>query len=227
FISFPALLLVGLPPIVANATNNTAMWLGTLSSVGGYREELAGNRRRSIPLLAIGLVGGVLGAILLLVTPETIFTRLIPYLLLFATLVFAASDRLRHSAGASESAVGQLRHGLFLYVGVLAVAIYGGYFGAGFGILILALFSLAGWGDVHRMNALKSLMAACVNGVAVIPFAIDGKIAWEEAAVVSIGAILGGYFGARLARRVEPLYVRRFVIVVGIALTLIFFVHRA
>jgi uncharacterized membrane protein YfcA len=225
FISFPALLLVGLPPIVANATNNTAMWFGTLSSAGGYREELSSDRRRVVPLAVLAAGGGALGALLLLATPEATFTRLIPYLLLFATLLFAGSDWLRRAAG--RATTDTPRFSVPVLVALFGAAVYGGYFGAGLGILLLALFALTGWNDVHRMNGLKAVLSAFVNGVAVIPFAIAGKIAWSEALVVSAGAILGGYFGARLARRVDPRYVRVFVVVVGIVLTVTFFVRSA
>lgn len=225
FVSFPALLFLGLPPIVANATNNTAMWLGTLSSVGGYREEFGERRRRFAPVLAVATVGGALGAVLLLVTPEATFTRLIPYLLLFATVVFAASDRLRGLAGRSGSA--DDRPSGRLYAPLFAVAIYGGYFGAGIGILILALFALAGWSEIHRMNAVKVLLATFINGIAVVPFALAGKIAWGVALVVAVGAVAGGYFGARIARRIDPHVIRNTVTAVGAAMTLYFFVRTS
>ncbi len=173
FISFPALLYVGLPPIVANATNNTAMWLGTLSSVGGYRDEFGGRRRRFVPALFVGAAGGIVGAVLLLVTPEATFTRMIPYLLLFATVVFAASDWLRRLGRSTGTPAGDVTTRLL--APLFFVSIYGGYFGAGMGILILALLAVAGWTEIHRMNALKVLLAACVNGVAVVPFAVAGR----------------------------------------------------
>jgi uncharacterized membrane protein YfcA len=225
FISFPALLFLGLPPIVANATNNTAMWLGTLSSVGGYRDELGARRRRFIPVLLVATIGGAAGAVLLLATPEQTFTRLIPYLLLFATLIFAASDRLRPSAGRAASPDAGVSPRL--YLPLFAVAVYGGYFGAGIGILILALLAVAGWSEIHRMNAVKVLFATCISGVAVIPFALAGKIAWGTAAVVAVGAIAGGYFGARIALRTHPRLVRVFVIAVGAVMTAYFFVKTA
>jgi len=220
FVSFPVLLLLGLPPIVANATNNTAMWLGTLSSVGGYREELAGVRRL-LPALGVSLAGSVIGAVLLLETPEPTFVRLIPWLLLFATVVFAASGRISkpHSSQAPEPELSaRLLPALFV------VSIYGGYFGAGMGILILTLFALSGWTQIHRMNALKALLATSINGIAVVPFLIARRIAWEEAAILTLGAVLGGYFGARLARRLKAATVRLAVVAIGCAMTLYFFI---
>ncbi|MBV9103399.1 MAG: sulfite exporter TauE/SafE family protein [Candidatus Eremiobacteraeota bacterium] len=224
FISFPALVFLGLPSIVANATNNTAMWLGTLSSVGGYREELSG-WRGLWPALVVSLVGGVIGAELLLRTPEQTFSQLIPWLLLFATLVFAGSDALRTLAGrpaASEDRI-ELRWLPALFV----VAIYGGYFGAGIGILILALFAVSGWTHIHRMNAAKVLLATSVNGIAVIPFLLAHKIAWREALIFTVGAVVGGYVGARIARRIDPRIVRLAVVIVGVGMTVYFFVRRA
>jgi uncharacterized membrane protein YfcA len=225
FISFPALLLVGLPPIVANATNNTAMWLGTLSSAGGYREEFEAGLGCVVPALLVAAAGGAAGAVLLLVTPEQTFSRMIPWLLLLATLIFAGSDLLRGAARGTSAALGRITPKLLLPLFV--VAIYGGYFGAGVGIVVLALLALAGWTAIHRMNAVKVLLAACINGVAVIPFAVAGKIAWSIALVVAVGAMLGGYFGARLARRVRPAVVRWGVVAVGSAMTLYFFLRPA
>ncbi len=225
FISFPALLFVGLPPIVANATNNTAMWMGTLSTVGGYREEFGAGLRRFVPALAIAAAGGAVGAVLLLVTPEATFTRMIPYLLLLATVIFATSDLLRRALRGSAEARGDISTRLF--APLFAVAVYGGYFGAGVSIVILALLAMSGWSAIHRMNAVKALLTACINGVAVIPFALAGKIAWTVAILVAAGAMLGGYFGARLARRVAPRIVRVCVVLIGAVMTLYFFLRPA
>lgn len=224
FLSFPALLFLGLPPIVANATNNTAMWLGTLSSVGAYREELPGVRT-VWPAIVTGLVGGVLGAELLLHTPEATFTRMVPWLLLVATVIFAVSGRFRSLAGHTIASDGTIP--LRLLPALFVVAIYGGYFGAGVSILILALFALSGWTQIHRMNAVKTVVTASINGIAVIPFLLAGKIAWQEAVVLTIGAMLGGYFGARAALRVEPALVRIGVVVVGAVMTVYFFLKPA
>jgi uncharacterized membrane protein YfcA len=222
FVSFPTLLFLGMPPIVANATNNTAMWLGTLSSSWGYREELRG-ARGMWPAFAVAAIGSVVGAELLLRTPEQTFMRAIPWLLLFATVVFASSDVLRRLAGGRATV--HMTIGTRYLFPLFLVAIYGGYFGAGIGIMMLALFALSGWTDVNRMNAVKVLLAASINGVAVVPFVLAHKVAWPEAAILTAGAVLGGYYGARIARRVDPKIVRACVIVVGAAMTLYFFVR--
>jgi len=224
FISFPALLFVGLPPIVANASNNTAMWLGTLSSVGGYRNEFS--MSRSVwPALSVSLAGSVLGAMLLLKTPERTFAHMIPWLLLFATAVLASSRRLQALVGRTDSPVTEVSRGLLPVLFV--VAIYGGYFGAGIGILILAMLALTGWTEIHRMNALKVLLATSINGIAVVPFLIARRIAWEEAAILAAGAVLGGYGGARIALRLNPAAVRLTVVFIGLAMTIYFFVKPA
>jgi uncharacterized membrane protein YfcA len=225
FISFPTLVFLGLPPIVANATNNTAMWVGTMSSVGGYREELRGSRHLGVAI-AIAAAGSVLGAELLLHTPEATFARLIPWLLLFATLLFATllfggSGRFGRTADGAKRP--QERLGARWFPALFGVSIYGGYFGAGIGIVLLAMLALAGWTHIHRMNAVKALLTTAINGIAVVPFLVARKIAWEEAAVLTAGAVIGGYFGARTARRVDPRLVRLLVVAVGAGMTAYFF----
>jgi uncharacterized membrane protein YfcA len=192
--------------------------------VGAYRREL-----RSIPhvwlLGGISLIGGWLGAVLLLHTSSVTFAHLIPYLLLAATVLFAfgptLSARLRKPAAPGVGS--SRRASLGMCAGQLAIAIYGGYFGGGIGILMLAAFGLMGMDNIHRMNALKTVLASCINGVAVITFAIAGAVEWPQAAVMLVGAIIGGYAGAAYARRLDQGLVRRFVIVVACLMTLYFF----
>lgn len=224
FISFPALVLAGVPPISANATNTVALWPGTLASVGAYRRELAVQRTGILLFSAISLAGGLLGALLLLRTEESVFEELIPYLLLLATLVFAFSPQLtrlsRRAGGARQGAPLRRAGILALY---FAVAVYGGFFGAGLGILTLAVLGLLGLENIHEMNALKTLQAGLVNGVAVAAFAVAGVVQWPVAALMTVGAILGGYGGAAVARRIKPAYVRYTVIAISVSLTLYFF----
>lgn len=225
FISFPALVLAGVPPIAANATNTVALWPGVVASVGAYRRELAVQRRGLALFSAISLAGGLLGALLLLRTREAVFEQLIPYLLLLATLVFALSPRITRLArglgGKGHEGPGRRASILAVY---FLVAIYGGFFGAGLGILTLAVLSLLGLDNIHEMNALKTLQAALVNGVAVATFALAGIVQWPVAALMAAGAILGGYAGAAVARQVRPAYVRALVIAISVSLTLYFFV---
>ncbi len=224
FISFPTLLLAGVPPIMANATNTTALWPGSLASIGAYRRELAVQRQGIVLFSAISLLGGLLGALLLLNIRERTFEQLIPYLLLGATLVFIFSPRI---AALTRRAGAQHREGRLRRAGVLGiyflVAIYGGFFGAGLGILTLAVLSLLGLENIHEMNALKVLQASLVNGIAVLTFIVAGAINWPIALLMTAGAILGGYGGAAIARRISPRWVRYAVIVVSVTLTAYFF----
>lgn len=226
FVSFPALIFTGVPAINANATNTVAVWPGTVASSRAYRNELRWHRGVLV-LMVVSLIGGVLGAVLLLRTPPATFVRLIPYLLLVATLLFtfgsSITARFRGHAGKTANSSWLAIAGLALFQ--LAVATYGGYFGGGIGILMLAALSLMGMENIHEMNALKTVLASCINGVAVLTFVLAGAVFWGQAAVMVIGAIAGGYGGASFARRLDPLLVRRFVIVVGFAMTIYFFVR--
>ncbi|GIV87279.1 MAG: UPF0721 transmembrane protein [Chloroflexus sp.] len=224
FFSFPALLVAGVPPIVANATNALALWPGTLASVGAYRQELHGQQRDIWLFSGLSLIGGLVGAVLLLYTDERRFTALIPYLLLFATLIFTFSPqitRLTHYVAGTHG--GNQR--LLVVIVYVAIAIYGGFFGAGLGILTLAALSLLGYDNIHRMNALKTLQAALVNGIAVVTFVATGLIAWMPALVMIGGAIVGGYGGAAIARRIDAGRVRTAVVWLSIGLTIWFFVR--
>ncbi len=215
FLSFPALVLTGVPALNANATSTVALWPGSVTSTFGYRTELAAERERLSWLAAVSLGGGAAGALLLLWTPVRVFEGLVPFLLLAATLVFTFGDSVRKRLTlASRGAV---------TVAWAAIAVYGGYFGGGMGLLMLAALTLLGMTDIHRMNALKSALGVLVNGVAVAIFAVAGAVQWAEAGLMVIGSMAGGYAGARLARRVEPKRVRSAVVVMGWALTAAFF----
>lgn len=226
FISFPALLLAGVPAISANATNTVALWPGVVASVGAYRRELATQRDGIKLFSAISVSGGLVGALILLQTREAVFEQLIPYLLLVATLVFAFSPQItrltKRVAGSSSEGSRGRRWGVFALYFVIAV--YGGFFGAGLGILTLAVLSLLGLDNIHEMNALKTLQAGMVNGIAVVAFALAGVVQWPVALLMAVGAMIGGYGGAALARKVKPIYVRRLVIGISVFLTIYFFV---
>ncbi|MEI6428117.1 MAG: sulfite exporter TauE/SafE family protein [Pseudanabaena sp. ELA607] len=226
FILFPALIFVGIPPIPANATNTFALLPGTLASAGAYHQEFNESRRELLQLCSIGIVGGLLGAILLLKTPPKTFMVVLPYLLLFATALFAFSPQLTRWLTAQQERFGQLQKFTRWLIPVIqmVISMYGGFFGGGMGILFLATFALMGIGTIHRMNAFKTFLTSCINAVAVIPFAISGVIWWREAIITAIGAALGGFLSAHYAQKIAPLLVRRFVIVVGTMLTVYFFV---
>jgi uncharacterized protein len=228
FLSFPSLVVSGVPPINANATSTVALWPGSAASVGAYRRELSKHDRPFVFWMsAISLIGGILGAVLLLRTPQATFARLVPYLLAVATLLFAASPTITRRLRA-RSVAGQARtlsSVVALSAFQLVVAVYGGYFGGGIGILMLAALGMMGMDNIHEMNALKTLLATCINGVAVLTFVLAGIVAWPQALLMLVGAIVGGYGCASYARRVDPRYVRLFVIAVGVAMTIYFLVR--
>jgi uncharacterized membrane protein YfcA len=223
FIGFPSLMFVGVPPISANATNTVALWTGMTASSGAYRSRLSVPMRVLAPLVAVSLAGGMAGAYLLLRTPAHTFLRVIPWLLLAATLLFIFGKRLARGGGSrvtQQATAGTIATAAILE---LVVAAYGGYFGGGMGIVILAMLSALGMTDIHSMNALKSVLSASVNGVAVITFIVARAIYWPQALVMIAGAIAGGYFGAHYAQRLPQAWVRGFVILVGSAMTVYFF----
>ena len=219
FLSFPALLFAGVPAISANATNNAAMWAGTIGSVRGYREEVAAHRHLLLPLVVASVAGSLVGAVTLLNTPPALFERMIPWLLLFATVVFAASPLLtRREAGAPRHAPWQIAVQFF-------VAIYGGYFGAGMSILTLAVLAFSGLPNFNAQNAVKNVLSVSINGVALIPFIIARVIDWRFALPMAAIALGGGYLGARIFRRVPQPIARAIVIAIGTVMTVAFFIR--
>lgn len=226
FITFPTLIFTGVPPIQANATSTTALWPGSVASVGAYRSVLTTQRTQLVLLGIVSVAGGAIGAVLLLHTSQTLFLRLVPFLLLLATLLFAFGGALtaglRKRLGKASTPAWVATAGLAVLQFIIAA--YGGFFGGGIGILMLALYSVVGMENIHAMNGLKALMASCINGVAVITFVVAGAIFWPEALVMVAGAIVGGYGGASVARRLDPILVRRFVIAVGFIMTIYFFI---
>jgi uncharacterized membrane protein YfcA len=224
FIAFPALLFTGVPPIPANATNTIALWTAAAASGGAYRSKLDVPRRIMIPLFSASLVGGLFGAILLLRTPAHTFLRVLPWLTLGATLLFAFGKKLagnRRSVMEHESSTAAL---VGATVFQLAVAVYGGYFGGGMGIVMLAMLAALGMTDIHSMNALKSVMAFVINGVAVVTFIVARAVYWKPGVVMIVGGVLGGYIGAQYAMKLPQAWVRIFVVLVGIGMTVYFFV---
>ena len=217
FLSFPALLFAGVPAISANATNNAAMWVGTIGSARGYREEIAEHRGLLLPVVWVSLAGSLIGASLLLLTPQTLFERMIPWLLLFATVVFAASPRLTKGATAAP------RHAPWQIAVQFFVAIYGGYFGAGMGILMLAVLAFTGLPSFNAQNAIKNVLAVSINGIALVPFVLARVIDWRFAFPMAAIALLGGYCGARFFRRMPQRFARALVVAIGATMTIVFF----
>jgi uncharacterized membrane protein YfcA len=221
FFSFPALLAAGVPPIVANASNSVALWPASLSSAWAYRKELARYKRYLIPMGIVSLLGGVGGGLLLLATQDATFSRLIPWLLLFATLLFAFSGRI--SAWLRAPDAGKPEGGAIALAGQAVVSVYGGFFGAGMGIMMLASLAMAGHDDVHEINAIKNLLSAIIYSVTVLTFVTAGAVSWPYTIIMLATATLGGYWGASMARKIPALWLRRFIIAVGFMLTVFYF----
>jgi uncharacterized protein len=222
-VAFPALLFVGVPPIPANATNTLALWTAAAASGGAYRTRLETGTRVLVPLLGASLAGGLLGALLLLRTPAHTFMRVLPWLTLSATLLFVSAKRLagRSSGTGHQASTTAL---ISATLAQLLVGVYGGYFGGGMGIVMLAMLAALGMTDIHAMNALKSVMGWVINGVAVITFIVAKAVYWKQGGVMIAGSLLGGYFGAHYALKLPQSWVRGFVIAVGAGMTIYFFV---
>ena len=223
FFTFPALIFAGVPPLAANATNTVALVPGSFTGAWAFRHEMKSVQQIRLPLfVAVSLAGGLAGALLLLVTPPQLFVGLIPWLLLVATLVFAfgrwLSARLRERVRLNQTR-------LLLIQAVISV--YGGYFGGGIGILMLAAFSLYGMTDLLAMNAAKNLFAGCLNGIAAATFLAAHAVHWHEAAIMMVTAIIGSLVGANLARRIGQDVLRVFITLVGLSMSVYFYVHRS
>jgi len=224
FLTFPALVFTGVPPIVANATSALAVSPGYLGSTLGFRPELhALPARRLWREALIAAVGGLAGAGLLLVTPAKVFAGIVPWLLLFATVLFAAGPLIaRRAQAASGQAQGLDR---WREPGLLAVAIYGGYFNGGLGILLMALYTVTGEGRIHTVNALKNLNSLVLSWLSVAAFVVAGAIAWRQGLIMMVAATAGGFFGARWSKRLPAPVVRTGVIVTGLVMSAVFFLR--
>ena len=221
FLTFPALVWVGVPPIIANATATFAALPGYAGSTWAYRRDIqAGDGPSLRALVTTSVLGGVLGALLLLVTPEDLFSGVIPWLLLIATLAFAAGPALLRGLLASGR---RLPDAVSLTL-LLLVSIYGGYFNGGLGILLLAAFGLIGMSDLHRMNGLKTLASLVLSAVSVATYSLAGLIDWSALIVTGLGCTAGGYVGAHMARKVQDIaLLRTFIVTVGLVTTIVFF----
>lgn len=221
-VSFPAAVWFGLPPLIANATNTVALTPGAVASAVAYRRELAEERPLVRRLALPAALGGAAGAWLLVVTPPRVFETVVPPLVLFATLLLLMQNLSKGVGDAGRSPMSKRA----AWVGQLLVGIYGGYFGAGMGIVVLALIARIGRTDIHRMNAAKIVLGAIVNGVAALGLIAAGKVDPTAAAAMTVGATAGGFFGAALARRIDKAVVRWLVVAVGFALTAILAYRR-
>ncbi len=224
-LTFPTLIWLGLPSINANATSTVAIWPGTVGTIWGYRQDLRASSPRMLALVFPSVIGGIVGALLLNRTPPAVFDALVPFLILFATLLFMIQEPIRRrlkishpeSHKSTRWLIGAMTFQLF-------VALYGGYFGAGIGILMLAAMSILGLSDIHQMNGLKNFFGGCINGVAAFYFIWARMVYWPFVVIMALGAIAGGYSGAGVARRIGRNAVRRIVIAIGFGMAVSLFV---
>jgi hypothetical protein len=211
-VTFPTLIWLGLDSVSANATSTVAIWPGSLGGMWGFRTELRSAEPRMLALTVPSLIGGIGGALLLRFTPPSIFDALVPFLILFATVLFMVQETVQRVFKTGQVGL----TGAILFQ--LAVAIYGGYFGAGIGILMLAALSILGLTDIHQMNGLKNFFALCINGVAAIYFVFAHMVQWPYVLIMAAGAIAGGYGGAGIARKIGRTAVRRIVVIIGFSM---------
>jgi len=226
-ITFPVLILFGVPPVIANATNTLALVLGMPGSLYGYRHHLADVRPWLSTFVPVSIVGGALGSYLLTQSSEHVFTHLVPYLVLFATLLFMLQGILKgrivgHADSRDTNSLGKphLISALFFQ---FLVSVYGGFFGAGIGILMLAALGFLGFKDIHRMNTLKSVLGSLINLVAGLWFVASGLIDWPRMGLMTAGALAGYYFGSLYAQRLPQKAVRHMICVIGLVITVVMF----
>ena len=235
FLSFPAMLAIGLGPIQANATNTVALWPGQLTSIAGYRDEVRKHLSLAWKMALAGLVGGSIGAIILLNTPATTFIHLVPWLLLFAAVVFALSEpamrylqrRQRTRPASAERDFDGGKNPWPLVVATSLVCFYIGYFGAGAGFLIMAMLAIFGIQSIREVNALKVVATTIANGIAVLTFVVERQVIWHLCLLMMLTAVVGGYVGARYSRRLSARIMRVFVVVIGLGMAAYFFLRAA
>ena len=226
FLLFPAMLSTGMLPVKANATNTVALWPGQLTSIAAYREDIRKNMRLVIPMALAGLLGGTVGAIVLLNTPQTTFLHLVPWLLLIASIIFALSGPMSRWLERRKTRMGKVpqhpRRALVFFC-TIVVCFYIGYFGAGAGFLIITLLSLFGFQDLNEINALKVVATTMANGIAFVIFVIGGQVEWRYCLLAMVACAIGGYTSARFARMIPQPVLRGIVIAIGFSMAAWFF----
>ena len=222
-LTFPALLSAGIPAVTANATSTVALVPASISAFWGYRHEIKGEGRLLAAMALPSVIGGVIGALTADRVGDATFAKLAPLLVLGATVLFMAQDPIRRwsrrFATPGQGDRRGVRHLIAVSSFQFLVALYGGFFGAGIGILMLAALALLGLTDIHRMNALKNLAAVCINGLAAITFAFAGRVNWTIGLMMMAGGILGGFAGAGMAKRLGQIVVRRMVVAIGLIIS--------
>jgi uncharacterized protein len=237
FLSFPALLGVGVLPVQANATNTVALWPGQFTSIAAYWEDLKHNFRLLLPLCTAAVIGGMVGGVVLLHTGQGTFLHLVPWLLLVAALLFAVStpvsrwlqrralDRNAHKIGGEAQVVSP--SWILLFGGTVLVSFYIGYFGAGAGFLMMSLLAIAGIDNINQVNALKVCTTTLANGMAVVIFVAEKQVVWQHCVLMMLTAAVGGYMGGRYSRRLNPRLMRSLVVAIGLGMAAYFFWKQA
>jgi uncharacterized protein len=223
-VTFPTLLLVGTPAIIANATSTLALVLGTAGSIFGFRQQIAAVKQWMTRFVPVSIAGGWLGSWLLTHTSDQFFARLVPFLILFATVLFLAQNAFQKLAKRETASAEAGPRGVWVAVAFqFGVAVYGGYFGAGIGILMLASLGFLGLSDIHEMNALKNILSSLINLVAAIVFTYSGLIDWPKMAIMTVGAIAGYWLGAHYSQRLPQVAVRRLIMSIGFTMSAVTF----
>jgi hypothetical protein len=226
FLLFPAMLGMKMLPIQANATNTVALWPGQLTSVAAYRDDIRKNLRLALPMGVAGLLGGSVGALVLLNTPQLTFLHLVPWLLLIAASIFALTGPVSRWLARRRGSLAGVSHPprqLSVFLATMAVCFYIGYFGAGAGFLLITVLSLFGYQDLHEINALKVVSTTMANGMAFLIFVVGGQVVWRYCLLAMVTCAIGGYASARLARRVPQPVLRGLVIFIGLFMAAWFF----
>ena len=223
-ITFPTLLAFGIPPVTANVSNTVGLVPGSISGAIGYRRELAGQRSRVLRLCGASLVGGLAGGLLLLVLPAAAFAAIVPALILLGLVLVVFQPRISVWVAARHAAAGGLpRHGVWwVWPAVLLTGVYGGYFGAAQGVLLMAVLGIGIDETLQRLNAVKNVLAAVVNGVAGILFVLVADVDWRVVGLIGVGSVIGGQLGATVGRRLPAAVLRGFIVLVGVAALLAF-----
>jgi uncharacterized membrane protein YfcA len=216
-VTFPVLLLFGTPPVIANATSTLALVVGTAGSIFGYRKHIAEVWPWLRRFLPVSLVGGLLGGILLTRTSNDTFAKMVPFLILFATLLFFAQGAFRRFAGVEHGHTPRTIFAAILFQ--FALSIYGGYFGAGIGILMLASLSFLGLPNIHQMNGVKSVLGSLINLVASVWFIAAGLIDWKKTGIMAVGAVCGYYLGAHFTQKIPQQRVRQLITLIGLLIS--------
>ncbi|MGA3160225.1 MAG: sulfite exporter TauE/SafE family protein [Terracidiphilus sp.] len=229
FLSFPAMLSMRILPVQANATNTVALWPGQLTSVAAYRDDIRKNLRLALPMGVAGLIGGTAGALVLLNTPQMTFLHLVPWLLLMSSSIFALTGPVSRWLARRKDHLAVAHHPprrLPVFLATMSVCFYIGYFGAGAGFLLITVLSLFGYEDLHEINALKVVSTTLANGIAVIIFAVSGKVVWPYCLLAMFVCAIGGYSSARWARRIPQPVLRGLVICIGLFMSAWFFISE-